>query len=372
MGVDSGGTYVINRTYKGFRESFLEIGRSYRPVATISQIARELGVSISTVSAVVNRNGYVSASMRARIEKALREADYHPDEIARSLRRRETRTVGLIVPDLRNTFYAHLMRGAEDYLSSAGYRLIVADSREDWQRQKEYLGLFSGKTTDGVILVPSFATDEQIAATPALLRATPLVYVDRSPLKVQLDSVLVDNARAAYEATEHLLDLGHKRIGIITEPLNLLNAADRLRGYKRALRARGILVDAKVVRQGDNRVDSGYWCALELFKLPHRPTAVVVCNNQMTIGTLVALRDLHLGCPRDVSLIGFDDFECAGVVNPPVTMVRQPAGELGAAAAKAVLKRIRDPRREPSEHITLPTQLVVRESTAPPQGATKK
>jgi len=341
-------------------------------MATISQIARELGVSISTVSAVVNKRGYVSATMRARIEKALREADYHPDEIARSLRRRETRTIGLIVPDLRNTFYAHLMRGAEDYLSSAGYRLIVADSREDWQRQKEYLGLFSGKTTDGVILVPSFATDEQIAATPALLRGTPLVYVDRSPLQVQLDSVLVDNARAAYEATEHLLDLGHRRIGIITEPLNLLNAADRLRGYKRALRAQGVSLDAKVIRQGDNRVDSGYWCALELFKLPHRPTAVLVCNNQMTIGTLVALRDLHLGCPQEVSLIGFDDFECAGVVNPPVTMVRQPAAELGSTAAKAVLKRIRDPRHEPREHAMLPTQLVVRESTAPPQPVNKK
>ena len=341
-------------------------------MATITQIARDLGVSISTVSAVVNNRGYVSAAMRARIEEALREADYHPDQIARSLRRRETCTIGLIVPDFRNTFYAHLMRGAEDYLSSAGYRLIVADSREDWQRQKDYLGLFSGKTTDGVILVPSFATDEQIAATPGLLRGTPLVYVDRSPLEVQLDTVLVDNTRAAYEATAHLLDLGHRRIGIITEPLNLLNAADRLRGYKRALRAQGLASDVKYIRQGDNREDSGYWRALELFKLPHSPTAVLVCNNQMTMGTLAALRDLHLVCPQQVSLIGFDDFECAGLLNPPVTMVRQPAAELGAAAAKAVLKRIRDPKRQPCEHVVLPTQLVVRESTASPLNGRKR
>jgi DNA-binding LacI/PurR family transcriptional regulator len=334
-------------------------------VATIRQIARELGVSISTVSAVLNKRGYVSASMRTRIEKALREADYQPDEIARSLRRRETRTIGLIVPDLGNRFYAHLIRGAEDYFSSAGYRLIVAESREDWQRQKDYLLLFCAKTTDGVILVPSFATDEQIDSIPGLMRGTPLVYVDRSPLQVRLDSVLVDNARAAYEATEHLLKLGHRRVSIITEPLNLLNAADRLRGYKRALRMQRISADPKLIWPGDNREDSGYWGALELFKLAPRPTAVLVCNNRMTLGALAAVRDLRLSCPQEVSLIGFDDFDCAALVDPPLTMVRQPAAELGAAAAKTLLKRMSDPRRDHFEHVILPTQLVVRESTAP-------
>jgi len=133
-------------------------------MATIRQIARDLKVSTSTVSAVINKNGYVSDSLRARIEKALHEADYRPNQIARSLRLRETRTIALIVPDLANTFYAHLMRGAEDYLSSTGYRLIVADTREDWKRQYDYLMLFSGNTTDGIILVPSMATDDQIAS----------------------------------------------------------------------------------------------------------------------------------------------------------------------------------------------------------------
>ena len=338
-------------------------------MATITQIARQLKVSISTVSAVINKRGYVSASMRARIEKALREADYHPDHVARSLRRRETRTIGMIVPDLGNIFYSILMRGAEDYLSSAGYRLIVADSREHWERQNEYLGLFSSKTTDGVILVPSFATDEQIASIPSLMRGTPLVYVDRSPLKVQLDSVLVDNAGAALDATKHLLRLGHRRIAIITEPLNLLNAVDRLRGYKRALRGHRVPADPELIRPGDNKEDSGYWGALELFKLIPRPTALLVCNNRMTLGALMALRDLHLACPQEVSLIGFDDFDSAALVEPPLTMVRQPAADLGAAAAKVLLKRIRDPNLGRNEHALLPTQLVVRQSTAAPGNA---
>jgi LacI family transcriptional regulator len=337
-------------------------------MVTIRQIARQLGISTSTVSAVINNTGYVSAPLRARIEKALREADYRPNEIARSLRLRETRTIALIVPDLGNTFYTHLMRGAEDYLSAAGYRLIVADTREDWKRQHDYLVLFCGRTTDGIILVPSMATDEQIASIPRLVGATPLVYVDRSPLQVEVDSVLVDNVRAAFEATEHLLRLDHKCIGIVPEPLNLLNAAERLSGYKQALRAHRIPVDSKLIRPGDNTEDSGYWRVLELLKLAERPTALLMCNNRMTLGALAAIRELGFGCPRPISVIGFDDFEWSAYLDPPLTMVRQPAVELGATAAKTLLKRIRHPHPSRYEKVLLPAQLVVRRSTAPPRG----
>ncbi|MGO8815262.1 MAG: LacI family DNA-binding transcriptional regulator [Terriglobia bacterium] len=333
-------------------------------MATIRQIARELKVSISTVSAVINKNGYVSDSLRARIEKALHEADYRPNQIARSLRLRETRTIALIVPDLANTFYSHLMRGAEDYLSSQGYRLIVADTREDWKRQYDYLMLFSGNTTDGIILVPSMATDNQIASIPGLVRFTPLVYVDRSPLHAQVDSVLIDNVKAAFNATEHLLQLGHRRIGIVPEPLNLLNAAERLAGYKQALRAYRIRVDSKLIRPGDNTEDSGYRRALELFKLADRPTAVVMCNNRMTLGMLAAIRELGLACPQAVSVVGFDDFEWSAHLDPPLTMVRQPAAELGTTAAMNLLKRIRHTDSRPCEKVLLPTELVVRHSTA--------
>lgn len=333
-------------------------------MATIREIARDLKVSISTVSAVINKHGYVSDSPRARIEKALRKADYRPNQIARSLRLRETRTIALIVPDLANTFYAHLMRGAEDHLASAGYRLIVADTREDWKRQYDYLLLFSGKTTDGIILVPSMATDDQIASIPRLVRTTPLVYVDRSPLHAQVDSVLVDNVRAAFNATEHLLELGHRRIGIVPEPLNLLNAAERLAGYKQALRAHRIPVDSRLIRPGDNTEGSGYRRAQELFKLAESPTAVLMCNNRMTLGLLVAIREMGLACPRSVSVVGFDDFEWSAHLDPPLTMVRQPAAELGATAAKTLLQRIQQSDPPHCEKILLPTQLVVRCSTA--------
>lgn len=337
-------------------------------MATIRQIAKALKVSISTVSAVINKNGYVSKSLRARIEKALRDADYRPNQIARSLRLRETRNVALIVPDLANFFYSRLMRGAEDYLAAAGYRLLVVDSRDDWKRQHDFLLSFSGKIADAIILVPCMATSAQIAKIPDIVHKTPLVYVDRSPLQCNVDSVLVDNVRASFEATRHLLDLGHRRIAIITEPLNLLNAADRLLGYQHALQSVGVSVEAELVRTGDNEEDSGYLNGMELLKLTNRPTAILVCNNLMTLGVLAAFRELAVDCPQEVSLVGFDDFEWSSFLHPPLTMVRQPALELGAAAAQAVLKRVRNPHPPATERVLLQTQLTVRESTAAPNG----
>jgi LacI family transcriptional regulator len=209
------------------------------------------------------------------------------------------------------------------------------------------------------------ATDGQIASIPQILHSKPLVYVDRSPLHAQVDSVLVDNAQAAYEATEHLLKLGHRRIAVITEPLNLLNAADRLSGYKQALRDYRVRVEPKLIRPGENTQESGYWHALEIFKAPSCPTAVLACNNRMLLGMFVALRELGLACPRDVSLVGFDDFDWSAYISPPLTIVHQPAAELGATAAKTVLKRVRHPDRDHHEKTLLPTQLIVRQSTCP-------
>lgn len=333
---------------------------------TISEIARQLGVSVSTVSAVVNRRGYVSPAMRARVEQALQQAQYRPNDMARGLRLGQSRTIGLIVPDLTNSFFARLMRGAEDYLASLDYRLLIADSREEWDRQREYLISFAGRKTDGILLVPCRSTNEQIATIPQLAGNTPLVYVDRSPLNSTMDSVLADNVRASYAATNHLLELGHRRIAILSEPLELLNGADRLEGYKKALRARRVGLDRNLIRFGGDTEDSGYWCGLDLFKQAVPPTAVVVCNNLMTLGVLSALRDAKLECPKDVSIIGFDDFEWCPHLSPALSMVRVPAAELGLAAARALMRRLRGAEIESPQSILLPTELVLRKSTASP------
>jgi LacI family transcriptional regulator len=332
-------------------------------MATLREIAKQLGVSTSTVSAVVNGCGYVSPAMRTRIEQALRNAQYLPDENARSLRLGESHTIGLIVPDLTNSFFARLMQGAEDYLASLDYRLLVADTREDWQRQQAYLQSFAARRFAGILLVPCRATDEQTDSIPRLIGHVPLVYVDRSPVNSTASSVLPDNVRAGYAATQHLLELGHRRIGIIGESLSLLTAGERVTGYKKALRAKRVAVDRSLIRTGGDAPDSGYWCAMELFKLAERPTAIVVCNNLLTLALLTAIRDAGLVCPRDISVVGFDDFEWCPHLSPPLSMIRVPAAELGSAAAKVLMKRIRGPVGGPCERVLLPAELIVRQST---------
>jgi DNA-binding LacI/PurR family transcriptional regulator len=335
-------------------------------MTTIREIAKALGVSLSTVSAVINKRHYISPSMRARVEKALQDANYQPNKIARSLRLRESRTIGLIVPNLAAPFFSGLMRGTEDYLSSAGYQLIVADSREDWKRQEGYLASFAGRITDGIILSTCVASDQQIATIPGVVRDVPFVFVDRCPHDAKTICVLVDNEQAGFTATQHLIELGHRHIAIITGPLSLLNAAERFRGYKRALRTHGIPLDRRLVRTGETTEDSGYWHGSELLRQVNPPTAVLGCSLLATLGVLTAIRELAISCPQDVSLVGFDDFAWSSLLSPPLTMVRQPAIELGAAAGKAILKRLQAPNQDMVEKVVLPTQLIVRESTAAP------
>jgi LacI family transcriptional regulator len=332
--------------------------------AGIRSIARHLGVSVSTVSAVINGHSYVSPEMRARVEQYLREVDYQPNYLARSLRRRETRMVGLIVPDLANSFYTALSRGAEDFLLARGYRLIVADSREDWKRQKDYLESFCRMMTDGILLVPSSATKAQIDRIPGLVRGRPLVYVDRSPIKSPVDVVLIDNSAASFAATRHLVERGHRRIGIITEPISLLCAADRLEGYQHALKASGIDVDQDLIYIGNNTKESAHEIGQRMLSQKMPPTAAVVCNNIMTLGFLSALRERKVDVPEDFSVIGFDECDWSEHIHPPLTTIRQPAAEMGATSARVLLERMGDKKETPPSTTVLGFDLKVRSSTA--------
>ena len=330
----------------------------------IRSIAKHLGVSLSTVSSVINGNGYVSPEMRERISRYLREVDYQPNYVARSLRRQETRMIGLIVPDLSNSFYSRISRGAEDFLLSRDYQLIVADSREDWIRQRNYLMSFNRMRTDGVLLVPSPASDEQIASIPSLVRGQPLVYLDRSPIDHAVDAVLIDNHKASFTATQHLIDKGHRRIAIITEPLNLMCAADRLEGYRRALELSGISEQPRWIRDGRNTKDSAYEIGLELLSGSGRPTAAVICSNLMTLGFLHALREREIACPEQFSLVGFDDCEWSQYVQPALSMIQQPATEIGATAARLLLNRINGSRVDSASTLLLGFELIERASSA--------
>lgn len=332
---------------------------------TIRDVAREAGASVSTVSAFLNNTDYVSDQMRERIQKVIRRLRYRPNHLAQSLRLHHTHTIAIVVPDLLNSFFTELVRGAKDYASTADYTLLVGDSREHWEEEKMYLDEFHRRRVDGIIRIP--AIDDFGGQANAVLDDLPVVYADRFPhAKDKLvGCVGVDNVQSAMDATRYLLSLGHRRIAIIAGPQGNKNSADRLEGFRKAMRAARAPIVRSMIRFGDNGILSGHREAMKLMTTSHRPTAIFSTNNMMTLGVLEAIQKLKLCSPKDISLLGFDDFYWATMLRPRLTMVRQPAREIGMTAARMLIEHIEGRQQQPSVQC-LPTQLVVRDSSAPP------
>ncbi|HEV2175825.1 MAG TPA: LacI family DNA-binding transcriptional regulator [Terriglobia bacterium] len=335
---------------------------------TIRDVARAAGVSVSTVSASINHTDYVSAAMRTRIQTAIERLHYRPNDLARGLRLQHTRTIAVVVPDLSNSFYTEIVQGLEDYAGAVNYTLLIGDSRERATEESKYLDSFHRRRVDGVVRIP--AIDARGVESAAVLGSIPVVYADRffrtsRVKKSGVGCVGVNNAEAAFDATRYLLGLGHRRIGIIMGPATVLTAAERLAGYSRALRSSRLSVNADLVRVADNQMLGGHREAIELLTRPDRPTAIFCTNNMMTLGALQAIQELKLKCPKHVSLLGFDDFYWATLLRPRITMVRQPAREIGMTAARVLIDFIEGHNGMKSEHF-LPTTLMVRESCCPP------
>ena len=332
---------------------------------TIRDVARTARASVSTVSAAINNTDYVSAAMRLRIERAIVRLGYRPNDLARGLRLQRTHSLGVVVPDLSNSFYTEILQGMKDYASAAHYTLLIGDSRDRWAEEQVYLDTFHRRRVDGVIRIP--AVDDRSGNVHELLGDIPVVYADRFARTQDpaAGHVGVDNVVAAFDATRYLMSLGHRRIGIVAGPETAPTAADRVEGYRRALRSGHVHVDPTLVRRGDNGMVSGHREAIELLTLPERPTAIFCTNNMMTVGAFQDIQELKMGCPEEVSLVGFDDFYWAPLLRPQITMVRQPAREIGMAAARLLIEQI-EGRIATGGEQTLSTQLIVRQSCAPP------
>ena len=327
----------------------------------LHDVARMAGVSAATVSRVVNQPERVNAGTRSRVEAAILASGYRPSRVARRLRVEHGRSslVGLVIPDLRNPFFADIARGVEDVAERHGYTVFLGNSDEDLEKERRYLEVMRAESVDGVILPPSSITDP---AVEELVRSgMPLVCVDRRVAKVKVDTVVVDNVRGAYEAAEHLIGLGHRRIGFIEGLHAVSTSRERLEGYRQALAAHGIPMDPELARAGDSRQASGRRRALELLGLGERPTALLAGNSLMTLGALEAIHQLGLGIPEDVAIVGYDDIPWALAVRPALTVVRQPGYQLGSEAMELLLQRIREPRRSTTA-VMLQPELVVRRS----------
>jgi len=330
---------------------------------TMKEVAAHAGVSTMTVSNVMNHASSVAPDLRKRVLRAIRVLKYQPSAIARSLRTKRTHTIGMIMPDITNPFFPAVVRGAEDVLNQHGYTLIVGNSDSDTQKEERYYRTFIARRVDGLFIIASATTRPPDYLLHHDTSTVPVVFIDRFYRGVRADAVFSDNVGGSLRAVNHLFDCGHRRIGIITGPLELENAKMRLKGYKRSLALHHVKIDNQLIREGEYHVRSGYEQTKALLSLKPRPTALFVSNAPMTYGSLRAMRESRVKCPEELALVSFDDMEWFEVSHPSISGVAQDAYGLGTTAAQLLLKRLQGLLSRAPQHKTLRTKLVLREST---------
>ena len=327
--------------------------------ASISDVARESGVSIFTVSAVVNNKSHVGKDLRERVENAIRKLNYRPNLIARSLIKQKTQTIGMIVPDIANPFFPMVVRGAEDAAQKHGYNLLLCNSDDSLAKEETAIELLLSKRVDGILLTKAAGE-----FSPALHKTIqevniPFVLVMRTYPTLTKDAVITDDYQGAYEAVCHLARSGRTRIGLISGPLRISNAKERWRGFRDALDEKKLPYEPDLVVEGDYRIESGFRAGHAL--LSHRPDGIYVANHLMTIGLLQAVEEMGLKCPEDFGLVSFDDYPWLGVFRPRLTTVELPKHQLGSEAAELLIQRIGGNHGKPVLKKLLP-ELRIRES----------
>jgi LacI family transcriptional regulator len=330
-------------------------------------VAERAGVSVTTVSHVINETRPVSDELRQRVLAAIDELGYQPNVLARSLRRGETHTIGMIVPDSANPFFAELARGIEDTSFAHGYNLILCNSDGDLDKELIYADVLTEKQVDGILFVAAGVSTDHIRALQE--RRIPVVIVDREIPDVSVDQVLTNNARGGWLATRHLLELGHRCIGCITGPSDVTPSAERVTGYRQALSEGGIPVDEVLIVKGDFQYESGYRAARQILARDDPPTAIFTCNDLMAVGAISAAVEMGRQVPVNLSVVGFDDVRLASFANPPLTTIVQPKYEMGVLATTMLLERMRNHDIPPRRRL-LDTRLLIRQSTAPPEAGT--
>jgi LacI family transcriptional regulator len=306
--------------------------------ASIYDVARESGVSVFTVSEVVNKKSHVTKKLRDRVEKTIRKLNYRPNLIARSLAKQKTHTIGMIVPDIANPFFPMVVRGAEDAAQKHGYNLLLCNSDDSLEKEERAIELLLSKRVDGILLTK--AVGDFRAPLRQMIKEVkiPFVLVMRTFPKLTADAVITDDYQGAYDAVCHLARAGRRRIGLISGPLKVSNAVARWQGFHDSLKAMGLPFEKELIVEGDYRIESGYRAGHAL--LSHRPDGIYVANHLMTVGLLKAAEEMGLGCPEDFGLVSFDDYPWLGIFRPRLTTVELPKHQLGSEAAELLIKRI--------------------------------
>ncbi|RPF49124.1 LacI family transcriptional regulator [Hydrogenoanaerobacterium saccharovorans] len=333
--------------------------------ATMKDIANYTGLGLATISKYFN-GGNVLEKNKVAIEQAIEKLDFTVNEFARGLKTSKSKTVGVIIPELSNIFVTNIITIIEDILRKKGYGVIVCDCRTDETLERESVQFLVNKMVDGIINMPVCKDGEHLE--PALAKNIPVVLIDRmiNNLKARVDAVVVDNVSASEKATCHLIENGHQKIGIVIGPREIFTSQQRLLGYNQAFIKNGLIPDNGLVEYSDYTVQGGYE-SMKLMLARHSDlTAVFVTNYEMTLGAIIAINELGIKLPQELSVIGFDNMQLSQVVKPKLTIITQPLEEIGEQVAKVMLSRLLSNGDYQPDIITLSTQLQLGESVNMP------
>lgn len=333
-------------------EGFLTMG-------TILDVAKEAGVSVATVSRVLNESPSVSPITREKVQSVIKRLKYEPNLLGRNLRRSETKMILVLLPNISNSFYVKVVKGIEDIGHRNGYNIMLCNTDLDMQRERMYLGLLKNKLADGVIfMAPELSRDE----LNEIGRGFPVVQCCEYKRGAEVSHVSIDNRVAAGKIINHLISLGHKRIAMISCINKFVSTYDREQGYKKALEDNSIEIDTELIKYGDYSFKSGLIATKELLSQSVRPTAIFAISDMMAIGAIKEIKSSGMKVPDDVAVAGFDNISYASMYDPALTTISQHQYDLGCTAMELLLKQIKVGIKLPKE-IILEHELIIREST---------
>ncbi len=329
-------------------------------MTTINDVAKKAGVSITTVSYVITGKRFVSDELKERVNRAMKEVGYRPNNLARSLRLGRTDTIGLVIPDSSNLYFAEISRHIEDIGFDNQFTVFLCNSDDNPIKQSKYLDVLIAKQVDGIVFISAFNDKSDLEQ---LVEANiPFVIVDRDEKNSSADIVLVDNFAGGKMAVNELIRLGHRRIACITGPSMVNPSADRYLGYREAVEENGLPFLPEYVVSGDFRHKGGENAMNALLHLPEPPSAVFVCNDMMAIGAIQAINKFGLKVPEDISVIGFDNIPIAEAISPALTTIAQPISQITQNAMELLFRRMEGDTRDFPSRITLVPELIVRDS----------
>jgi LacI family transcriptional regulator len=331
----------------------------------MKDVAQRAGVSVSTVSHVINGTRFVRDELRERVLGTMKELNYQPNGVARSLRTKRTNVVALVIPDITNPYFPEVARGVQDVAEKRDYVVILCNTDRVLSRELRFLETLRRQRVEGLILNPSGVTFRDLRELQEA--RIPVVLIGSQIDHPEIDVVSVDNTMGAYDAVNHLIDLGHRRIGLVGGPRSASSGEQRFRGYIRALTDQGLPIDEALITEGPFTNEGGYECMKQLLMLQAPPTAVFASSDVMAIGALMAVQETSLRVPDDLSLVGFDDIAEASATAPKLTTIAQPKRQTGEVAAQLLFNRIESTAPPRREKVVLDHKLVIRGSTGRPR-----